>query len=487
MKTFKSRVANKFSSNRSGLLVFAGLSLATVMFLVISQGAVSVPLMTKPSFSSGDVKISGKLSQNKLVQGGQNTVYLDVSIKAPPLGKRLGVPQRATDMVIVLDRSGSMSGSKKMSYAKAAIRNVLSRLNDNDRFALVSFANHAKVHSSLNAVSSERRKELNRIVNSIRTGGGTNMGDGLNSALGLVADNRSERAQKVLLLSDGHANQGISSSEGLSRIASDFARQGIVVSSVGMGLDFNELLLTRLADHGMGHYAYLEDLSGLGQILADDLSDTRNLYASGSHLEIKLGEGVSLMDAGGYPVSRVDASIVRIATGQLLANAEKHFVMTFSVPNGETGSLSLGEMNLNYKTQGLQFQTAMRQESLMLAVVEQQRRQEAVNSIDNDVYKQSWLKNNLGIMQKKLSQWVREGKKDKAEKAIYDYRAAVKEAEEESNVPLASTELDDRLNEMQSRVEETFSGSRQDQEVKRKRAAKSIQMGAIKEQRSVKK
>lgn len=486
MKTFKSRVVNKFSSNRSGLLVFTGLCLATIMFLAISRGAVSVTLIKKPSFSSGDVTISGKLSQNKLVQGGQSTVYLDVSIKAPPM-EGMEVPQRATDMVIVLDRSGSMSGSKKMPYAKAAIRNVLSRLSGNDRFALISFANQAVIHSPLTAVTSGRREELNSIVNSIRTGGGTNMGEGLNSSLGLVADNRSERARKVLLLSDGHANQGIASSEELSRIASDFTRQDAVFSSVGMGLDFNELLLTRLADHGMGHYAYLEDLSGLGQILANDLSDTRNLYASGSHLEIKLGEGVSLMDAGGYPVSRVDASTVRIATGQLLANAEKHFVMTFSISNGDIGNFSLGDMDLNYKTQGQQFQTAMQKESLVIAVVEPQRRQEAVNSIDNDVYKQSWLKNNLGRMQKKLSQWVREGKKDRAEKAIYDYRAAVKAAEAESNVPLASTELDDKLNKMESRLEETFSGSRLDQEVKRKRAAKNIQMGAIKEQRSAQK
>lgn len=486
MKTDKARLAKKFRSNRSGLLVFGGLSLATILFLAVSRGAVSVPLVKKPSVSSGQVQISGKLSQKMLVQGGQNTVYMDVSIKAPAM-QTVVARQRATDMVIVLDRSGSMSGSQKMPYAKAAIRNVLSRLNNQDRFALVSFANHAVIHSPLTAVTSSRREELDRIVNAIHTGGGTNMGAGLSSALGLVSGGGTQRVRKVLLLSDGHANQGISSFEGLSQMASDLTRQEAVLSSVGLGLDFNELLLTRLADQGMGHYAYLEDLSGLGQILSDDLSDTRNIYANSSHLELNLDSGVKLLDAGGYPVTRVDSSTVRIATGQLLANGEKHFVMTFTVPNANTGAVSLGDLNLTYKIQGQELQSAIQKESLMLAVVEPERRQEAVKSIDNDVYKQSWLKNNLGRMQKKLSQWVREGKKDKAEKAIYDYRAAVKEAEEESNVPLASTELDDRLNEMQSRLEETFSGSRQDQEVKRKRAAKSIQMGAIKEQRSVKK
>ena len=455
----------------------------TVMILVMSRGAVSLPLMKKHVIPSGAVQISGKLSQSKLVQDGQNTVYMDVSIKVPAVNG-ITNPQRATDMIIILDRSGSMSGSRKMPYAKAAIRNVLSRLNSNDRFGLISFANHSIVHSPLASVIPGKKQEFNDIVNSIHAGGGTNIGDGLNSALGLMAKNGSERVRKILLLSDGQANQGVTSSQGLSRIASDLTRNDAVLSSIGMGLDFNEMLLTELADHGMGRYDYLEDLSGLGQILAEDLNDTRNIYASGSNLEINLGDGVDLVDAGGYPVTQVNAETVRIATGQLLGNVDKHFVMTFKVPIGKAGTVSLGRMNLNYKIQGNQMQAVIKKESLMLAVVEPERRQEAVNSIDNDIYKQSWLKNNLGRMQKKLSQWVREGKKDKAEQAIYDYREKVKVAEAESNVPLASAELDDKLNEMESRLEETFSGSRQDQEVKRKRSAKSIQMGAIKEQRA---
>jgi Ca-activated chloride channel family protein len=455
----------------------------TAAMLTVSKGAFSLPPIDKVLQANGSVQVSGKLSQTKLIQGGQKTVYMDVTI-TPPAMEMMIAPQRATDMIIVLDRSGSMSEANKMPYAKAAIRDVLSRLNNHDRFALVSFSNNAIVHSPLVPVDSAKREYLNGVVNSIVPSGGTNMSDGLNTALRIMANNDSQRAKKVLLLSDGQANQGITSLEGLSAITTRLTHTGSVLSSIGMGLNFNETLMAKLADYGMGYYAYLEDLSGLGQILARDLKDSRSIVANSSTLEIMLGDGVQLVDAGGYPLTR-NGSTVSIASGQLLSNSDKHFVITFNIPTAHVGQFSLGQMRLVYQTQGKKYQAALNDESLMLAVVEPERREEAISSIDSEVYKQSWLKNNLGRMQKKLSHWVREGNKDKAEKVIADYRHAMEEAEVASNVPMASDEMDDKLDAMKSEVNEAFAGSHQDQEVKRKRASKSIQFGAIKEQRSI--
>ena len=484
MKIKQLRLVDRLNPNRLGLLVFLVLGLVTVAMIMVSQGIVTMSLLKPAAAVSGTVQLSGKLSQNKLVQGGHNTVFLDVTVKSPVI-KNIIDARQSTDMIIVLDRSGSMSGAKKMPYAKAAIRDVLSRLNANDRFALVSFSDHAVLHSPLVTVNPGEREDLYRIVNSISANGGTNISDGLNSALQIMANNRSDRARRVLLLSDGQANQGIVSTAGLSSIVSNITGHGAVLSAFGMGLDFNETLMTKLADHGMGQYAYLEDLSGLGQILASDLKDTRNIYASGSSLDIQLADGVKIQDAGGYPITRINASTIRITTGQLLANTEKQFVMTFSVPNDHVGTVSLGSIQLNYQQQGEAYQVVMHDESVALSVIEPERQEEALSSIDKNVYKQSWMKNNLGRMQKKLSQWVREGKKDKAEQVLHDYRASVESAEKESNIALVSPEMDDVLKEMQGNIEEAFSGSRSDQDIKRKRAAKSIQADAIKAQRTV--
>lgn len=435
-----------------------------------------------PWHSNDQIQIKTTLSQTKLVQHGPKTVFLDITLTPPIINDRRK-QKRATDIIIVLDHSGSMSEAKKMPYAKAAIWDVLGRLNNNDRFALVSFAENAIVHSPLVNVSSTTRSYLNNVVSSIHAAGGTNLGDGLNSALNLLNNNQRGRARKVLLLSDGQANQGMTNPEQLAQLAARATQHGAVLSSIGMGLGFNESLMAKLADYGMGNYSYLEDLSGLATILARDLEDTRNIYANSSTLEIVLGDGVKLIDAGGYPVTRTGSSTVSVTTGQLLSNTNKHFVMTFSVPTGNVASVSLGHMNLNYQAHGVHLQSPVNSETLILAIVAPEHRIEAQKSINKEVYQDSWIENNLGILKKNLSRWMREGKKDKAKQEIIEYRKEIEAAGIASNLLLATPEVKGKLEAMDKQVDDAFYGSMLDQQVKRNRAAKSMQYESITTQR----
>ncbi|MGR9116190.1 MAG: vWA domain-containing protein [Gammaproteobacteria bacterium] len=477
MNTFFKSFTGSLSANRLGLLIFGILSLLTGAVLMTSKNITAAP---NPS---NEVKIITQLSQSKLVKGDLNTVYLDVGIQSPGIEADRS-SMRASDLIVVLDRSGSMSGTNKMPYAKAAIRELLSRLQGNDRFALISFADQALVHSPLVSVDADRREQLNAMVNTIQPGGGTNIGEGLINAVSLLTEQRQDRISKVLLLSDGQANQGITDLTGLNRIVQQLTQQESVLSSIGMGLDFNETLMSALADYGMGSYHFLEDLAGLGDIFAHSLNATRNIFAANSELHLRLNDGVELIDAAGYPIGK-DGNTVHIKTGQLLGNNIKKFVMTFRVKANDAGDFPLGDMQLAYPVQGGNQQQLISAQQLMLTVVEAERRQEAVDSIDKDVYKQSWLKNNFGLMQKKLSRWVREGNKDKADQAINEYRKEIAKAEQQAAMPLVSEELDEKLAEMENGVAEAFNGSFSDQSVKRKRAAKSIQMDAIKQQRSI--
>jgi Ca-activated chloride channel family protein len=431
------------------------------------------------------VEISAKLSQTRFVQNEANTVFLDVSISTPSL-PGAGTPSRATDMIIVLDRSGSMSEDNKMPYAKAAVWDIIGRLNERDRFALVSFADNALVQSPLVTVNSANKGTLNNMVSQVTPSGSTNMSDGLNAALQLLEHSAGEGARKIVLLSDGQANQGITDPEALGQMASRATHHGAVLSTIGMGLGFNEALMAKLADHGMGHYAYLEDLSGLGNILNRDLNETRRIYAHSSTLEISLADGVRLVDAGGYPINPVNVSAISIPTGQLLAGAAKHFVMTFTIPNAAIGNLALGDMKLNYSVEGAAQQIALDAAKLKLAVVAPERRQEALKSIDKDVYQQSWLENNLGLVKKKIGDMVRSGNKPAAKQAISEYRKEMKAAEAAASVPLADGKMDEKLKKLESEVDDAFTGSAPEQDLKRNRAAKSMLYEGIKDQRKSK-
>ncbi len=429
------------------------------------------------------VQLNGKVSQTVSVQQSDNTIYLDITIKAP-IHAITNAPTRPTDMVIILDRSGSMKAEKKIEFAKAAIHDVLARLNANDRFALVSFSDNAIVHSPIVAINPANRENLNRIVDTIPAEGSTNMSDGLQSALKLLNDKSDgERIKKTLLLSDGQANQGITDPQGLALIVQQITKTGAVLSTIGMGLDFNETLMTSLADYGMGHYSYLENLAGLGEILTKDLSDTRSIYAAASTLDVTLSNGVALIDAGGYPLTQTNPNTVRITTGQILDNTDKHFVMTFTIPNQQVGSLSLGQLQLNYQAGKEQLQTRLSDDSLKLSIVEPSRRDEALKSVDSTVYKKTWLENNLGRMKKTLSDSVREGNKAKAQKAITDYRIAAEKAQKDSNIPLLTPDMDKELKTMNDQVEENFKGDELSQSLKQKRSAKIIQNESVLQQR----
>jgi Ca-activated chloride channel homolog len=484
MNLLTSHIVKTLGRHSIGLSLFATLALLTLLGLGASTGK---PLL--PGLGSGKraaleaVTFTGTLSQTKIVQNGNRTVYLDVVVEVPSV-QSTAIATGSTDIVVVLDRSGSMATANKLPYAKAALRDIVSRLGPGDRFALVSFANHTIVHSPLVAVTFDQKEALNRLIDSIRAVGGTNLSDGLSHATALIADTAVDRRHKVMLLSDGEANQGITDPGRLAQMARDLTAKGAVLSTIGMGLGFNETLMASLADHGMGSYAYLENLNGLNRILAADLHESRQLYAASSRLEIRLGDGVRLLDAGGYPIERRGSATATVVTGQLLAGSRKRFIMTFEVPNDTATDVSLGNVMLVYDRQKHHHRIAMAEQSLTLAVVAPDRREETVRSIDASAYKASWLKNNLGRMQNNLSQWLREGKKEKAERALANYRDSVKTADAAAPIPLVSKELEADLDAMEETVEEAFRGSREEQRVKRNRAAKSLQYRSRQKQRS---
>jgi hypothetical protein len=120
---------------------------------------------------------------------------------------------------------------------------------------------------------------------------------------------------------------------------------------------------------------------------------------------------------------------------------------------------------------------------LVLAVVAPKYRIQAQQSINEEVYQNSWIENNFGIMKKKISNWMREGEKDKAKQEIKAYRKEMEAASADSNVPLASPAIKGKLEEMEKQVDDAFAGSMLDQQVKRNRAAKNMQYESIETQR----
>jgi Ca-activated chloride channel family protein len=289
----------------------------------------------------------------------------------------------------------------------------------------------------------------------------------------------------VILLSDGEANMGIVDPKELAKIAASFTGYSAVLSTIGMGLGFNETLMAALADYGMGHYAYLEHLEKLGEILEQDMSNTRQIFASASGLEITCGDGVTVTDVGGYPIDLTSQpGTARVATGQLLGGVKKHFVVTMTVPTGRLGEVALGEVKLRYTTSQGTSSIALAPEDLRIAILEPARRDEAAASVSRDLVQQLWEGNNLGRLQKDYSHWLQAGDQRKAQQTIADYRQALQKAATDTGVRVENQAVTDKLSAMEQELNEVFSGPAPQQAEKRNRAAKTRYGESLKSQRS---
>ena len=489
MDTATLRIKKILRSNRIGLALFGVLTAGTAI-LICSSSVSSWPGVNRAFAAvphtlgslANQLKFSADLSQNKLVQGADGIVYLKVDIETPAL-ETLGVGNQGTDMVVVLDRSGSMGENNKLPFAKEAVKQLIQQLSERDRFAFVTFDNSSEVHAGLTPVSNEGRAYLNRLVQRIALGGGTNMGEGLLRAREVLQSQPSERRKRVLLLSDGHANQGVTDPAALAELVKNVTKDQAVLSTIGMGLGFNEALVSLLADHGMGNYSYLENLASLGTILAKDLNDARGVYASKSEIEVTPGPGVSVADAGGYPIMPSPTGILRIPTGQLLSNSKKSFTVTFKAPTGNIAEFELGKVSLHYTASGKESSLAIASQALVLAVLEPARREEARASINTAVFADTWTANNLGLTQKEVREWTLRGDKAKASESIANYRRQLAAAESESGVAIMNPEVSQELRVLQHDVDAAFAGSPAEQQEKQNRLGKGVYSKALKNQR----
>jgi Ca-activated chloride channel family protein len=289
----------------------------------------------------------------------------------------------------------------------------------------------------------------------------------------------------MILLSDGETNTGITDPQALAKMASEISNRHVVLSTIGMGLGFNEALMAALADHGMGYYAYLEHLGTLGDILTRELEETRSRYVERSELDVQLRAGVKLVDAAGYPIEPVQLAQnrFRIKTGQLFWGAHKPLMLTFQAPTTASGEFAVGNIALRIHTGGAEKRAAVRPEQLAYSVVAPDQKPEAIASIRGDVYRKSWVQNNLGRMRKEVADWIRVGNQPKAQAAINAYRRQLDDAEAKSGVLMKDKTVEQDIVQMETELNEAFQGSDAQQVEKQNRLSKRMQYKSREEQR----
>ena len=296
-------------------------------------------LFCQPSLPN-DVLFDGHVNCPAVSTGG-GRVYLRLCI-AGRQGHRHD--RRPVNLCVVLDRSGSMSEEDKMTFAKSALYALVDDLRSDDLFSLVIYDDEVDVLRPSMRVGHDRER-IRSLIDEIRPRGWTNLGGGMQEGFRQAERTAGEEyVNRVILLSDGLANQGITDQEQLERIARRFRSRSISLTTIGVGLDYNENLMMGLSESGGGNYYFLESCRNLASVFHKEFDAMSEVVGQNVSIHLDLGRGVELLDAIGYDV-HTRGSGAEVALGDVYAGESREIMLELNVAPGD-GELSLAHARL---------------------------------------------------------------------------------------------------------------------------------------------
>jgi len=454
------------------VLSLIGITTAALAFMGIHQSSVTAS--PRPVGSSGEddmITIHTALTQDKVMQGADGNVSVALSLGAESSQFLNNAQIQPVDLVVVLDRSGSMNG-RKINDAKKAVIHLLGCLTSRDRMSIITYSNGVEILSPLVHVNDSTRENLSALVHRINAGGGTNLSGGLYNGIATLMQTReTDRQRKIIVISDGLANHGITSPAELGAMAANASEHNLAVSTVGVGYDFNEVLMTTIADHGAGNYYFLENPQNFARVFEKEFETSRHVAATGVEVRIPLKDGLQLVGAGGFPI-RIEDNVAVIRPGNILAGQQRKIFLSYHVPTEQERIFSLGKIQVHYQHDG-KLQVAIAAEELNVACVRNQ--QEVIASIDETVWAEQVVKEDYSRLKDNVAAAIRTGKKEEALRAIEEYEGRTSTINSSVDSDKVSKNLENDVKALRQSVQTTFTGAPAAVAEKKKQQAKTLQ------------
>jgi len=266
-------------------------------------------------------------------KGARRTIV--ARIEAPPAPDQ--APRPRADISLVLDRSGSMAG-EKFHLAREAVSQAITHLSSSDTFSVVVYDDRIKVVQPATEATGEAKRQAMHGLRQIGPRGATNLSEGWLTGCGQVAERLTDdRIGRCLLLTDGLANDGITSPEALVKHATELRNRGVSTSTFGVGADFDEVLLGQMADAGGGAFTFCETADQIPEFIKRELGETLEIVARQVVIDVDAPVHVKVEPIGVFPVERTETGM-RILLPDLVSEQELEVPMWVSLPSGAEGT-----------------------------------------------------------------------------------------------------------------------------------------------------
>ncbi len=283
------------------------------------------------------------LNYEVLSEAREHQLYLLARIK----GKAAGSQRQSLNVCAVLDRSGSMAG-QKLEYVKEAVQFLVQHLKSDDCFSLVTYDDTVTV--DVRATQVAFKDAINQAIEAIQSGHWTNLSGGWLRGCQLVADgigrNQSDR---ILLLTDGLANRGITGPEQLTALARQKREAGVATTTIGVGMDFNEDLLKNMAHEGGGAFYFIDSPEHTPEIFAEELQDLLNVVGQNLEITLQPTQAVAAVrQLNHYPSEKQGVGYI-FHLGDIYAEEVKMLLLELSIPALQSlGEVEVASLRFDY-------------------------------------------------------------------------------------------------------------------------------------------
>lgn len=315
-----------------------------------------------PVAAAEPVAVDVSASSPAVLAGQKQTVYLRVGLTGQD-----GTEQRRrapVNLAVVLDRSGSMSGGK-LDRAKEAAIHAIGRLQDDDIVSVVAYDSSVNVVVPATKVS--EREAIYQAIRRLEPGASTALFAGVSKGaqevrkfmgqLNVRADTAggdtreyatSRYVNRIILLSDGLANEGPSTPGALADLGMSLGREGIAVTTLGLGDDYNEDLMTALAQKSDGNHTFIRSEADMIAAFDRELGDVLSVVAKEVQIKVAFPEGVRPVRLLGRD-AEVAGQVVTTSLNQVYGGQMKYVLVEAELPAlSVTESFPMATVDVEY-------------------------------------------------------------------------------------------------------------------------------------------
>ena len=293
------------------------------------------------SFAVPEIKLAAGFDRELIWKDGASVRYVvadlfahrgEVAVTAPP----------PLNLALAIDVSGSMAG-EKLAAAKKTAEEVTEALSPQDRLTIVAFSAEATLLLSAATMDSAGKQKALSAVRQLKSSGDTNLSDGWLLAaeqLAVALQLTPEASHRVVLLSDGHANRGITDAAELATHAGELLTRGIITSTVGIGDGYDEALLGGMAEAGGGRLHDAEHAEEIAEVVLGELREGRAAALERVQLRITVPANARAEVVGPWAKTVIPGEIA-VLVGTLVYERPRRVVIRIHCPSGRPGDILL--------------------------------------------------------------------------------------------------------------------------------------------------